>query len=79
MAYGQVNDLVVVVEDGQRLVEPVRHRALPDHRELRVDVHRAGAGDQEEPCLEVLQVVGGQELRRVPSMLSTHFERNRVS
>ena len=44
------------------LVESVADRPLPDHRELRVDVDGAGAGDQEEPGLEVLEVVGGERV-----------------
>jgi hypothetical protein len=56
----QVDRLVVVVEEGQFLAEPVADRAPADHRELRVDVHRAGAGDQEEPRLEVVEIVDGQ-------------------
>ena len=60
--HGQVDRLVVVVEHGELLVEAVADRALPDHRQLGVDVDGAGAGDQEEPGLEVLQVVDGQRV-----------------
>ena len=43
--------------------KPSPTAALPDHRELRVDVDGAGAGDEEEPRLEVLQVVGRQRVQ----------------
>jgi hypothetical protein len=56
----QRDALVGVVEDGQVLVEAVRDRALADHRELRVDVDRSRAWNEEEACLEVLQVVDRQ-------------------
>jgi len=41
-------------------VEAVAHGALADHRQLGVDVDGAGARDEEEARLEVLQVVGGE-------------------
>ena len=46
-----------MVEDRQLLVEAVADGAPADHRQLRVDVHRAGARHEEEARLEVLQVV----------------------
>src|SRR5262249_13187201 len=49
-----------VVEDRQRLVEAVADGALADDGQLRVDVHGSRSGDEEEPGLEVLQIVGGQ-------------------
>ena len=58
----QVDRLLVVVEDGQRLPEAAAHRPFPDHRQLRVDVVRGHAGHQEEPGLVVLQVVVGQDV-----------------
>src|SRR6266540_1938206 len=48
----------VVVEDGELLPEATVDGALADHRELCVNVDGAGAGHEEEPGLEVLQVVG---------------------
>ena len=59
---GELRGLVVVVEDGQLLVEAVGHRAMADHRQLGVDVDRPGSGHEEEPRQEVLQVVDGQRV-----------------
>ena len=56
-AHGQVDRLVVVVEDRELLVEAAADGALADHRQLGVDVDGAGARDEEEARLEVLQVV----------------------
>ena len=44
------------------LVEAVADRALADHRQLGVDVDGAGARHEEEPGLEVLQVVDRQRV-----------------
>ena len=45
------------------LVEAVADGALADHRQLGVDVDGAGARHEEEPGLEVLQVVGRQRVQ----------------
>ena len=77
---GEVDRLVVVVEDRDRFMEAVADRTLADHRELRVDVDRPRAGHEEEARLEVLQVVDGERvepLRRSRSAPSV--ERKRVS
>ena len=58
----EVDRLLVVVEDRQLLVEAVADRALADHRQLRVDVDRAGPGNEEEARLEVLQIVDGERV-----------------
>ena len=44
-------------------MEPRRHGALPDHRELRVDVDGSGPGDEEEAGLEVLEVVDRERVQ----------------
>ena len=59
----QPDRLLVVVEDGQMLVEAVGDRARADHRELGIDVHGAGAGHEEEARLEVLEIVGGERVQ----------------
>jgi hypothetical protein len=59
----QVDGLLVVVQDGQPLVESTADRSLADHRELRVDVHGARPGDEEEAGLEVLEVVRRQRIQ----------------
>ena len=61
-AHVEVDRLLVVVEDRELLVEAPAHGALADHRELGVDVDGAGARHQEEPGLEVLQVVHRQRV-----------------
>ena len=43
--------------------KPSADRARADHRELGVDVHRAGAGHEEEPRLEVLEIVGRERVQ----------------
>ena len=57
-ADGEVGRLVAVADDRQLLVEAVADRPLADDRELGVDVDGAGRGNQEEACLEVLEIVG---------------------
>jgi hypothetical protein len=59
---GQVNPVIVMVEDGQLLVEAVTDRPLANHGQLRVDIDRSGARDEEEAGLEVLEVVDGQRI-----------------
>ena len=54
----QVERLLVVVEDGDLLVEAVGDGARADDRLLRVLVDGPGSRDEEEPRLEVLEVVG---------------------
>ena len=46
--------------------EPVADRPTTDHRQRRVDVDGAGAGRQEEPGLEVLQIVDGEWVEPLP-------------
>ena len=58
--------LVEVIQDRELLVEPGGDRALPDHRELRVDVDRAGSRHEEEARLEVLQVVDRERVEPLP-------------
>jgi hypothetical protein len=55
-----------VVEDGEFLAEAVDDLAAADDRQGRVDVDGAGAGHEEEPGLEVVQVVGRQRVEAVP-------------
>ena len=62
-AHREVRGLVGVVQDRQLLVEPVRDRASPDDRELRVDVHRPRSRHEEEAGLEVLQVVDRERVQ----------------
>ena len=64
--YLHVHGALVVVEDRQLLVEASAHGALADDRCLRVDVDGPGARHQEEPGLEVLQVVDGQGVEALP-------------
>ena len=79
-AHVEVHGLVRVVQDRQLLVEARRHRALPDHRELRVDVDGSGPGDEEEARLEVLEVVDRERVRAARrSTVRTQRERKRVS
>ena len=54
--------LLVVVEDRELLVEASADRPLADDRRLGVDVDGPGARHQEEPGLEVLQVVHRQRV-----------------
>src|SRR6185503_18531052 len=61
-ADAQIHGLVGMVEDRQLLVEAVADGAAPDHRQLRVDVDRPGAGDEKEARLEVLEVVDRQRI-----------------
>src|SRR4030095_485076 len=63
---GELRGLVVVVEDRQLFVEAVRHRAMADHRQLGVDIDRAGSGHEEKACLEVLQVIDRQGRNALP-------------
>ncbi len=56
---GRVGDMV---EDRQLFVEAEADGALPDDRELGVDVDGPGAGDEEEAGLEVLEVVRRQHV-----------------
>jgi hypothetical protein len=65
--------LLGVVQDRELLVEPVPDRAPADHGQLRVDVHGAGPGNQEEASLEVLQVVDGERVET----LAVHREHPR--
>ena len=60
--YGELDRLLGVVQDRELLVEPVSDRPLADHGQLRVDVDGAGPRHQEEPGLEVLQVVDGERV-----------------
>ena len=71
---------VVVVEDRQLLVEAVADRALPDHRQLRVDVDGAGArarGRSASRSTAGRRPRARSAARR--STVSTHRERKRVS
>src|SRR5690606_20870331 len=61
-AHPPVHPFLAMVDDPQPLVEASADRAPTDHRQLRVDVLRGGAGHEEEPRLVVLQVVYGQRL-----------------
>jgi hypothetical protein len=80
-AGGERDRLRVVVEDRELFQEPLPHSSAPDDRELRVDVDRACAWHEEEPRLEVLEVVGrqrGQPLsvdREYPFRQETRVER----
>ncbi len=62
----ELDRLVVVIEDGELLVESGADRAAPDHRQLRVDVDGAGPGHEEESALEVLHVVDRQRVETIP-------------
>src|SRR5438309_6434334 len=61
-AHVEVHRVVVVIEDRDRLEEPVSDGALPNYRQLRVDVYGPGRGHQEEPRLEVLDIVDRQRV-----------------
>jgi hypothetical protein len=61
-SYGELDRFLGVVQDGELLVEAIPDRPLADHGQLRVDVHGAGPRHQEEPGLEVLQVVDGERV-----------------
>jgi hypothetical protein len=56
----EADRLVLVIEYPELLVEAIGHLTLADDRERGVDVDRAATRHQEEPGLEVLQVVGRQ-------------------
>ena len=56
---------VVVIHHRELFVEAGADRAVPDHRQLRVDVNRAGPGHEEELALEVLDVVDRQGVEAI--------------
>ena len=58
----EVDGLVGVVEDRQLFVEAIADGALADDRLLRVDVHGARPGNEEEARLEVLEVIRRQRV-----------------
>src|SRR5262249_18849379 len=58
--YHDVHRLLVVVEHGDLLAEPAADGPLADDRQLGVDVDRPGAGDQEKPGLEVVEIIHGE-------------------
>jgi hypothetical protein len=58
--YRQVDRLVGVVEDGQFFGKAGAYRASTNDRLFGVDVHRSGAGYEEESGLEVLKIICGQ-------------------
>ena len=62
-ANGERDGLVGVVQDRQLLVEAGRDGALPDDGELRVDVDGSRPRHEEEPRLEVLEVVDGKRVQ----------------
>src|SRR5689334_21426643 len=63
---GQVDRFLVVVENLELLTKPVSDRTASDDGELRIDVDGPRPGNQEETCLEVLQVVGRQRCQPFP-------------
>ena len=62
-ADGEVDGMLVVIQDRELFVEPVSDRAPADHRQLRVDVHRARTRYEEEARLEVLEVVDRERIQ----------------
>jgi hypothetical protein len=58
----QVQRLLVVVDEGDLLVEAAVDLALADHRQVRVDVDGAGGQRREELHLVVGQIVRRQQL-----------------
>ena len=78
-ADGEVDGLVVVIEDRQLLVEAVADRPLADHRELRVDVDGPVPGTRKNRVSKYWRSSVDSAFSRWPLTVRTHVERKRVS
>src|SRR5439155_3919221 len=63
---GEIDRLLVVVEELQLLVEAVADGTLADDGRIRVDVNGASSRYEEEVGLEVVEVVSGKRIQPVP-------------
>src|SRR6266516_210024 len=65
-AHLEVNRFVFVIEDGQFLVEAVPNRSFANDRLVSIDIDGAGSRNEEELHVEVIEVIGRQNVRTQP-------------